>query len=51
MAKKVSIAMSADLIHTGHLNIINTGTVYGDVTVDLLTDEAVLKSLRHIYLF
>ena len=38
--------MSADLIHTGHLNIINTGTIYGDVTVGLLTDEAVASYKR-----
>ena len=38
--KKVYIGMSADLIHQGHLNIINEVKL-GLVTVGLLTDEAI----------
>ena len=33
--------MSADLIHHGHVNIINTARKLGKVTVGLLTDEAI----------
>ena len=39
--KKVYIAMSADIIHPGHLNIIKKGAELGDVTVGLLTDKAI----------
>ncbi len=41
MAKKVYIGMSADLIHPGHLNIIKEGAKLGEVTVGVLTDEAI----------
>lgn len=33
--------MSADLIHPGHLNIINEAKKLGEVTVGLLTDKAI----------
>ncbi len=39
--KQVYVAMSADLIHPGHLNIINEARKYGDVTIGLLTDKAI----------
>ena len=39
--KRVYVAMSADLIHPGHLNIIKEARKYGEVTVGLLTDEAI----------
>jgi phosphoenolpyruvate phosphomutase / 2-hydroxyethylphosphonate cytidylyltransferase len=42
----VYIAMSADLIHQGHLNIIKTGSSYGKVIVGLLTDEAIASYKR-----
>ena len=48
--KKVYIAMSADLIHPGHLNIINTATQYGEVTVGVLTDEAIASYKRLPYM-
>ena len=38
--------MSADLIHQGHLNIIAEGSKLGDVTVGLLTDEAIASYKR-----
>ena len=38
--------MSADLIHQGHLNIINEGSKLGQVTVGLLTDEAIASYKR-----
>ena len=37
----VYVGMSADLIHHGHVNIINTARKLGKVTVGLLTDEAI----------
>ncbi len=39
--KQVYVAMSADLIHPGHLNIINEARKYGEVTIGLLTDKAI----------
>ncbi len=37
----VYVAMSADLIHPGHINILQTARELGDVTIGLLTDEAI----------
>ena len=39
--KKVYVAMSTDIIHHGHINIIETARKLGDVTVGLLTDKAI----------
>jgi phosphoenolpyruvate phosphomutase / 2-hydroxyethylphosphonate cytidylyltransferase len=49
-AKSVYIAMSADLIHPGHLNIIAKGRELGEVTVGLLTDAAIASYKRLPYL-
>ncbi|MFA6404133.1 MAG: phosphoenolpyruvate mutase [Salinivirgaceae bacterium] len=46
MTKKVYVGMSADLIHPGHLNIINEAKKLGDVTVGLLTDKAIASYKR-----
>ncbi len=46
MSKKVYIAMSADFLHDGHINIIETGAKYGDVIIGLLTDEAIASYKR-----
>ena len=48
--KKVYIGMSADLIHQGHLNIINEGQKLGKVIIGLLTDEAIAsyKNIPHL---
>lgn len=46
MRKKVYIAMSADVIHKGHINIIEEGAKYGDVIIGLLTDEAIATYKR-----
>ena len=48
--KLVYVAMSADLIHPGHLNIIRIAESYGDVVVGVLTDEAVASYKRLPYL-
>ncbi len=46
MAKKVYVGMSADLIHPGHLNIINEARKLGEVIVGLLTDKAIASYKR-----
>ncbi len=33
--------MSADILHPGHINILNIASSYGEVTVGLLTDHAI----------
>ena len=44
--KKVYIAMSTDVLHKGHINIIEEGAKYGDVIIGLLTDEAIATYKR-----
>ena len=44
--KKVYIAMSADLVHQGHVNIIAEGHKLGKVIIGLLTDEAIASYKR-----
>ncbi|MBT3407419.1 phosphoenolpyruvate mutase [Candidatus Woesearchaeota archaeon] len=48
--KKVYVGMSADLLHTGHLNIISEAAKLGELTVGILTDEAIssYKRLPHL---
>jgi phosphoenolpyruvate mutase len=48
--KTVYIGMSADLIHPGHMNIINEAAKLGDVTVGLLTDKAIASYKRLPYM-
>lgn len=48
--KKVYIGMSADIIHPGHLNIISKGAELGEVTVGVLTDQAIASYKRLPYL-
>jgi phosphoenolpyruvate phosphomutase len=48
--KKVYIGMSADIIHPGHLNIIQEGAKLGEVTVGVLTDTAIASYKRLPYL-
>ena len=48
--KKVYIAMSADFIHHGHINIIEKARSLGQVTVGLLTDKAISEHKRSPYL-
>jgi phosphoenolpyruvate phosphomutase len=44
--KIVYVGMSADLIHPGHLNIINRAKELGEVVVGLLTDKAIASYKR-----
>ncbi|MCF6217049.1 MAG: phosphoenolpyruvate mutase [Emcibacter sp.] len=46
----VYVGMSADLIHTGHINIINEAAKLGDVIVGVLTDKAISSYKRLPYL-
>ncbi|NLZ38092.1 MAG: phosphoenolpyruvate mutase [Firmicutes bacterium] len=39
--KKVYLAMSADIIHHGHINVIKEASKLGEVTVGVLTDDVV----------
>jgi phosphoenolpyruvate phosphomutase / 2-hydroxyethylphosphonate cytidylyltransferase len=42
--------MSADLVHPGHLNIIKEAKKLGEVTIGLLTDEAIASYKRLPYM-
>lgn len=48
--KTVYVGMSADLIHPGHLNVLEEAAKLGRVTVGLLTDRAIAsyKRLPHL---
>ena len=48
--KSVYVGMSADLIHPGHLNVINEASKYGEVIVGLLTDKAIAGYKRLPYM-
>lgn len=50
MGKMVYVAMSADIIHPGHLNIIKEAAKLGDVTVGVLTDAAIASYKRLPYM-
>ncbi|MEP2654089.1 MAG: phosphoenolpyruvate mutase [Paraglaciecola sp.] len=46
MTKTVYVGMSVDLVHPGHLNIIKKATELGEVTIGLLTDQAIASYKR-----
>ena len=48
--KKVYVGMGTDLIHHGHINIIEIARELGEVTVGLLSDRAVTKFSRMPFL-
>ena len=48
--KKVYIGMSADLVHPGHLNILNEAASLGEVIVGVLTDSAIASYKRLPYM-
>lgn len=50
MNKRVYVAMSADIIHPGHLNIIREASKLGNVTVGVLTDAAIASYKRLPYM-
>ena len=44
--KKIYTCFCTDIIHEGHLNVINEASKYGEVIVGVLSDQAVIKYLR-----
>lgn len=48
--KKVYVGMGTDLVHHGHINIIEKARELGEVTIGLLSDEAVSKFARTPFL-
>ncbi len=50
MRRTVYVGMSADIIHPGHLNIIANASLYGEVIVGILTDQAIASYKRLPYL-
>ena len=44
--KKVYIAMSADIIHRGHINIIDKSRELGELTVGILEDDVIASYKR-----
>ena len=44
--KNVYVGMSADIIHHGHINIIQRAATLGNVIVGVLTDEAIASYKR-----
>ncbi len=48
--KRVYLALSADLLHHGHMNVLNKAAELGDITIGLMTDEAIAKYKRLPYL-
>lgn len=49
--KKIYIGMSADLLHPGHLNIIDSARkLDGEITIGLLTDKAIASYKRLPYM-
>ena len=44
--KRAYVPMAVDILHTGHLNIIEVARKLGDVTIGLLTDEAIVNYKR-----
>ena len=39
--KIIYLGMSADIIHRGHINLINKASKYGDIIIGLLTNKAI----------
>ena len=44
--KKIYIGLSVDILHHGHINLINKAKQYGQLIVGLLTDKAILERKR-----
>jgi len=50
MSKKVYVSLIADLLHAGHINILNEAAKHGEVTVGLLTSTAIHELDDTVYL-
>ena len=44
--KQVYLSLSTDIIHNGHIKIISRAAELGEVTVGVLTDEAIARFKR-----
>ena len=44
--KTVYLGMSMDILHHGHINIIDEAAKYGKLTIGLLTDEIIAKKIK-----
>ena len=44
--KKVYIGLSIDILHHGHINLINEARKHGDLIVGLYTDKAIVQKKR-----
>ena len=47
VGRKVYLSMSSDVIHDGHVNIIQYGASLGELTVGILSDEAIATYKHH----
>lgn len=47
MAKKVFMSMSTDVLHGGHINLINRAAALGELTIGVLSDETVASYKRY----
>ena len=41
--KVIYVPLAVDILHTGHLNIINKAKKYGKVVIGLLSDKAIAE--------
>ena len=41
--KIIYVPLAVDILHTGHLNIINKAKKYGKVVIGLLSDKAIAE--------
>ena len=48
--KKVYVGLAADILHEGHINILQIASKLGDVTIGLLTDSAISSYKKLPYL-
>ena len=46
MPKKVYVALAADILHEGHINILKKASKLGDVIVGLMTDRSAASYKR-----
>ena len=47
MSKKVFMSMSTDVLHGGHINLINRAATLGELTIGVLSDETVASYKRY----
>ena len=47
--KKVYIVLSVDILHHGHINLINEAKKHGKLIVSLLTDKAISSKKGYHY--